>query len=160
MIFDGYQEIVTNPSAVPQYRMFHAALRESVTPLVFDCSRLEYVRRVHAHVNEKIAYHPEPGGRDEWRMNPTAGDCEDFAITKYAMIEQFFGPDPMRVIIGRLFGVAAHAILAVWVDGEWLISDNRYKTLRRASQIEGFVPLFGLNRNGQWLHIHARSVRR
>jgi predicted transglutaminase-like cysteine proteinase len=55
------------------------------------------------------------------------GDCEDYAILKYAALLEAGIPkdDVMIVILKNFFPNETHAAVATRVDGHWLILDNR-----------------------------------
>ncbi|HWV53800.1 transglutaminase-like cysteine peptidase [Pseudorhodoplanes sp.] len=72
------------------------------------------------------------GVADQWSapletMSAGEGDCEDYAILKWlALKEAGIGGDDLRLVIVRERAVrSSHAILAVRLDGRWLLLDNR-----------------------------------
>jgi predicted transglutaminase-like cysteine proteinase len=78
------------------------------------------------------------------------GDCEDYAIVKYAaLLEAGIPSDDMKIVILKnAFPAEDHAVLAALVDGEWLILDNRTLTLVRDLDITRAVPELVLDREG------------
>src|SRR5436190_597567 len=56
-----------------------------------------------------------------------AGDCEDYAVVKYVVLREIgIDPDDLQlVIVGDIKRKAVHAVVAVRLDEEWLILDNR-----------------------------------
>ena len=82
------------------------------------------------------------------------GDCEDFAIAKYAALRALGVPDSkMRVaIVKDTEKNLAHAILIVYGDDGPLILDNQIKTVRAASSIRHYKPIYSINRTAWWLH--------
>jgi predicted transglutaminase-like cysteine proteinase len=78
------------------------------------------------------------------------GDCEDYAIVKYAvLLEAGIPSDDMKIVIVKnAFPNEDHAVLAVRVDGEWLILDNRTLTLVRDMDLIRAVPELVLDREG------------
>jgi predicted transglutaminase-like cysteine proteinase len=78
------------------------------------------------------------------------GDCEDYAIVKYAaLLEAGFSRDDMKIVILRNFiRNEDHAVLAARVDGEWLILDDRNLTLVPDTEMPGAHPLFALDHDG------------
>jgi len=61
------------------------------------------------------------------------GDCEDYAIVKYAaLVEAGTSKDDVKIVVLKnVFPNEDHAVVAVRVDGQWLILDNRTLTLVR-----------------------------
>ena len=87
-----------------------------------------------------------------------AGDCEDYAIAKYAALQQVgITDDNLRLVIVHLRGTNEdHAVAAVRHDGHWLILDNRTLNIRQDADIAEFKPLFVANSEGIW-HITAAA---
>jgi predicted transglutaminase-like cysteine proteinase len=72
------------------------------------------------------------GMPDRWTspletLGSTRGDCEDYAIAKYALLRAAgFADADLRLVIVRLPLMRVdHAVLAVRYEGRWLILDNR-----------------------------------
>ena len=78
------------------------------------------------------------------------GDCEDYAIVKYAaLLEAGIPSDDIKIVILKnAFPAEDHAVLAARVDGEWLILDNRTLTLVRDLDVTRAVPELVLDREG------------
>ncbi len=76
-----------------------------------------------------------------------AGDCEDYAILKYAILRELgFRSDDLRLVILEDDKLQAeHAIVAVREDGEWLILDNRTMAILSPADTQQYRPLFVLN---------------
>jgi predicted transglutaminase-like cysteine proteinase len=95
------------------------------------------------------------GVADRWSapfetLRSGRGDCEDYAIVKYlALLEAGLSEDDMKIVIlKKVFPYEDHAVLAVRVDGDWLILDNRTLTLVRDRDLPRAMPEFVLDRNG------------
>jgi predicted transglutaminase-like cysteine proteinase len=95
------------------------------------------------------------GVADHWSppfetLETRRGDCEDYAIVKYAALRQAgLSRDDMKIVV--LHNVVPnedHAVLAAHVDGEWLILDNRTLALVRDSDIVKAQPKFMLDQDG------------
>lgn len=82
-----------------------------------------------------------------------AGDCEDYAIAKYAALREMGVADnDLRLVVVRDQSAHDyHAVAAVRHEGRWLILDNRTFALREDAEIEHFSPHFVLD---------AKSVKR
>jgi predicted transglutaminase-like cysteine proteinase len=78
------------------------------------------------------------------------GDCEDYAIVKYAaLVDAGISKDDVKIVIlKKVFPNENHAVVAVRVDGQWLILDNRTLTLVRDMDLTRAVPELVLDHEG------------
>ena len=78
------------------------------------------------------------------------GDCEDYAIVKYAaLLNAGVSNDDLKLVLVRnLLRDEDHAILAARVDGKWYALDNRWLALVPDSQLAHVIPLFVLDDTG------------
>jgi predicted transglutaminase-like cysteine proteinase len=78
------------------------------------------------------------------------GDCEDYAIAKYvALTEAGFDAGDVRLVIVRNTAAGEdHAIVAVRLNGDWIMLDNRWLTLVDDVDMPQAIPLFVLDRGG------------
>jgi len=95
------------------------------------------------------------GVADRWSppletLQTHRGDCEDYAIVKYAALREAGLPrDDMKIVILRNFvRNEDHAVLAARVDGEWLILDDRTLVLVPDAGMLGVHPVLALDRDG------------
>ena len=90
------------------------------------------------------------------------GDCEDYAILKYAALLVAGIPknDVKIVILKNFFPNEDHAAVATRVDGQWLILDNRTLTLVRDTDVTRAIPEFVLDHEGVKRFNWARRNRR
>jgi len=95
------------------------------------------------------------GVADHWSppletLQTHRGDCEDYAIVKYAaLLEAGLSRDDMKIVILRNFvRNEDHAVLAARVDGEWLILDDRNLALVPDTEMFGAHPVFALDHDG------------
>ena len=95
------------------------------------------------------------GAADHWSdpfetLLSNRGDCEDYAILKYAALLQagIPGADVKIVILKNLFPNESHAAVATRVDGQWLILDNHTLTLVRDTDVTRAIPEFVLDHEG------------
>ena len=82
-------------------------------------------------------------------LSLAAGDCEDYAILKYLLLREIgIDLDDLQlVIVQDIKRKIAHAVVAVRLDKEWLILDNR--TLVMVNGVESqYYPLFVLDYRG------------
>jgi len=90
------------------------------------------------------------------------GDCEDYAILKYAaLLEAGIPKDDVKIVILKnLFPHEDHAAVATRVDGQWLILDNRTLTLVRDTDVTRAIPEFVLDHEGVKRFNLASQTRR
>lgn len=77
-----------------------------------------------------------------------AGDCEDYAIAKYAALrEAGIRENDLRLVV--VYDRARrehHAVTAVRHAGNWLVLDNRTHEMRRDIEIAQFDPMFVIDK--------------
>lgn len=90
------------------------------------------------------------------------GDCEDYAILKYAalLVAGIPKDDVKIVILKNFFPNESHAAVATRVDGQWLILDNRTLTLVRDTDVTRAIPEFVLDHEGVKRFNRASQNRR
>lgn len=106
------------------------------------------------YVSDMVQY----GVPDRW-SSPLAtfatakGDCEDYAIAKYAALrESGFPQQDLRLVLVRDRAVRQdHAVLAARLDDRWLILDNRRSEVVADSEATNLSPLFAINHGGVYL---------
>lgn len=117
--------------------------------------RMETVNRL---VNGSIRYMSDlaqHGSVDVWSA-PLAslasgrGDCEDYAIAKYALLrEAGVSESDLRILLVRDRAIREdHAVLAVRDEGKWTVLDSRRSLLTTDHELPHFTPLFALNEFG------------
>lgn len=89
-------------------------------------------------VNRRVAYRTDGAGADFWQAPSTtwdskAGDCEDFAILKYAILRRSgMAEDDLRLCIGEIIGLRGnrqHAWLGACLYDRWYALDNLFSHL-------------------------------
>ena len=84
------------------------------------------------------------------------GNCKQYAIAKYlALIEAGINEDDVKlVIVHNLATGDNHAVVAVRLDSDWIMLDNRWLNMVPDTDMRGVIPLFVLDRHGakQFLH--------
>jgi predicted transglutaminase-like cysteine proteinase len=95
------------------------------------------------------------GVPDRWSapfetLRSSRGDCEDYAIVKYlALLEAGIPRDDVKIVILKnAFPHEDHAVVAVRVDDQWLILDNRTLALVRDMDLTHATPVFVLDQAG------------
>lgn len=139
----------------PRVMMWKAALRE-MRDLNFDAK----VAAVNDYINQTRYVEDQANyGKSDYWATPAeffsrGGDCEDFAIAKYASLRAL-GVEAwrLRIVIAQddVKG-QAHALLAVYGDEGILILDNQEREVRAAKAVSRYTPVFSINAEGWWLH--------
>ena len=95
------------------------------------------------------------GVPDHWSdpletLHSNSGDCEDYAIVKYAaLLAAGVSKDAVKIVVLRnQLPNEDHAVVAVRVDNQWLILDNRTLTLVRDMDVRRAIPEFVLDDEG------------
>jgi predicted transglutaminase-like cysteine proteinase len=78
------------------------------------------------------------------------GDCEDYAIAKYvALTAAGVAPEDVKLVIVRNIALDEdHAVVAVRLNGDWAMLDNRWLTLVADNAMRQVTPLFVLDDDG------------
>lgn len=90
-----------------------------------------------------------------------SGDCEDYAIAKYFTLKEL-GLDPasMRIVVLRdTIRNLAHAVLAVYVNGDIYILDNLSNVVLSHKRLGNYSPQFSINEYGRWAHIKGKPSK-
>lgn len=127
-----------------------------------DESSLDKITRVNTFVNQ-IQYAEdiqEWGHKDYW-ATPTefivrnAGDCEDFAITKYfTLIAMGIPESQLRIAyVHSLKMKRAHMVLYYYPEPgkQPLVLDNSNENIQPASSRHDLLPVYSFNKQGLWL---------
>ncbi len=123
------------------------------------------IREVNGYMNRApyITDLRNYGVKDYWatphQFRIRNGDCEDYAIAKYMSLRALgFNVSKMRVAVVKDLNLrTAHAVLAVYHDGQALILDNQTKSVISSKRIRHYKIYYSINEKNWWLH---RSSRR
>jgi len=79
-----------------------------------------------------------------------AGDCEDYAIAKFAALRHAgIAADDLRIVIMRdTIRGEDHAVAAARLEGHWLMLDNRRMTMVEDVRFRNYRPIFVIDRDG------------
>ena len=116
--------------------------------------------KVNDFVNEqRYIVDSKNWGRSDYWATPAeflqrGGDCEDFAIAKYAALRAMGVPEErLRVMIVQdTYKDIPHAVLVVYTESGAFILDNQIKTLISTDTGNRYRPIFSINRYAWWLH--------
>lgn len=133
---------------------------------IFDSADLrrlpveEIARRVNAMVNAYDYIDDKTNwGREDYWATPKdffargGGDCEDFAIVKYAWLRSLGVPeDRMRLaVVQDVAKNTPHTVLVLDARADALILDNQEGDIKTARYITRYKPIFSINRYAWWL---------
>jgi predicted transglutaminase-like cysteine proteinase len=95
-------------------------------------------------------------------LDSGSGDCEDYAIVKYAaLLAAGLAKDAVKIVVLRnRLPDEDHAVVAAWVDHEWLILDNRTLTLVRDTDVRRATPEFVLDDQGVRRFVRSSRVNK
>lgn len=142
----------TNKCLVTKWRIYLKKLKDK-TPR-------QQVELVNKYIN-KWLYIIDPANynkKDYWatpkQFYSRNGDCEDYAIAKYAsLVHLGFDKSQMRIVVLQDLNLrVGHAVLVVYLDGQPLILDNQISKVVNADRIKHYKPIFSLNETNWWLH--------
>ena len=162
-IFPGYVEIEAPASDTERVKwrsVMPGIVGDYVEDMAMRDRSLASVDSMNDKVNNLIKYKPDDA-RDHWQMpqetvDKLSGDCEDFAILKYAILRNsgFWG-DQLALVLGEiasLSGNKAHAFLVVEVEGARCVLDNKFDQLIDPKNYANFIPKKVVNDNGVFLY--------
>lgn len=93
------------------------------------------LKRVNTHVNRTIKPKYDNDGTDVWTVNASAGDCEDYVLTKRRqLINSGIPAGSLRIAYVKTRRGEDHAILIVKTNGKDLVLDNLTATIKPLSQ--------------------------
>jgi len=129
-------------------------------------SKLAQVKAVNAYMNraEYIIDQSNWGKNDYWaspqQFFSRAGDCEDFAITKYLSLRMLgFKDKELRVVAVKDLNLKiGHAVLMIVTKDRktgkprYLMLDNQIKKVVDPRRIKHYQPVFSINQNFWWRH--------
>jgi predicted transglutaminase-like cysteine proteinase len=127
-----------------------------------DLSGLNLIQQAAA-VNRIVNSYPDIPDRKNWRQadyweTPAeffaeGGDCEDFAIAKYAWL-RWLGVPEDRLRLAMVYDrakSALHMLLVVYTDNGTLFLDNQQRSIRFHNDFARYWPIYSINRNGSWI---------
>ena len=114
----------------------------------------EYVNKTR-YIEDKKNF-----GKSDYWATPAeffarGGDCEDFAIAKYAMLKELgVLESQMRLaIVQDKIKNIPHAVLIVYTDQGPMLLDNQIKRTSQVASVDRYKPIYSINANGWWRHI-------
>ena len=112
-------------------------------------ARLAYVNAAVNRIVHWRSDHDNYGLDDYWAMPietlMRGGDCEDFAILKYALLAASGVPEPcLRIVVGQIKSIAGnqdHAWLALFRDGVWHALDCKFDSVIAVADYLNWLPV-------------------
>jgi predicted transglutaminase-like cysteine proteinase len=119
------------------------------------------VNAVNNYVN-KVRYIEDKKnfGKSDYWATPAeffarGGDCEDFAIAKYAILKELGVPENMMrlAIVQDKIKNIPHAVLIVYTEKGPMLLDNQIKRTSQVASVNRYKPIYSINANGWWRHL-------
>lgn len=154
-----FQRDLQNPQGNQQLMMLRAKLSQYKNMSLKDkVVAVNTLLNARPYVEDTRNY----GKTDYWatpvEFLQRGGDCEDYAIAKYASLRALGVPsDQMRVaiVLDKQLGIH-HAILIVYDQNrKAYVLDNQSRTVRDLSTVTRYKPIYSINQQSWWLHKSA-----
>ena len=129
--------------------------------IALDARGRALLATVLREVRAAIRAEAEPPGRNEWRIAPAAGDCEDMALTLRTRLEAAGWPAAsLRLGLAQTESAEPHVLLLVETDRGTLALDSRFGRPLWWHELEriGYGLLAVERRDGSWRWQLARPA--
>lgn len=119
------------------------------------------VREVNRWVNRQIDFADDArsGLADHWQtaaesLRRGRGDCEDYALAKMQLLGALGvpGDDMYLVLVRDLVRRQDHAVLAVRIEGRFVVLDNNSDALLEDHQVRDYRPVMSYSGGRRWVH--------
>jgi len=142
-------------------KLDRVSFQDSKTEQFRHMSMVQKVSAVNDYVNQvRYIEDKDNFGQSDYWATPAeffarGGDCEDFAIAKYAMLKELGVPESqMRVaIVQDKIKNIPHAVLIVYTNNGPILLDNQIKRASQVASIDRYKPIYSINANGWWRHL-------
>lgn len=95
------------------------------------------IEGVNSAVNSAIIPREDPGRSRNWQINPFAGDCNDYAVSKRSELVQAGMPTrALRLAVAKTPRGIGHTVLVVRTTSGDVVLDNRNYELKRWDQTD------------------------
>ncbi len=155
-----FEDQMKTQASTPRVQMWKSELQK-----MRGLSAREQIDTVNTYIN-KVRYIDDSKNykkSDYWatpiEFFSRGGDCEDFAIAKYASLRALgFSSDQLRIaIVQDKIRNLAHALLIVYTDDGAYVLDNQNKNVESMESVTRYQPVFSINSDSWWLHKKAVS---
>lgn len=116
------------PSACKMTRAGNAKARSAGIKL--DLAAFQVIDKVNREVNASMRPQRESGTKDVWKIGGGSGDCEDYALTKRAMLLRKGFPSSALLMAAVENRGEGHAVLVVRTSRGDFVLDNLSKVVR------------------------------
>jgi predicted transglutaminase-like cysteine proteinase len=148
LAFAGYRAFAAGPD--DPLRAKWNGVQASLANLPADLSWHE-VSELNSLVNRAIHYLAEPSGVDIWQTPAMTwaqktGDCEDFALLKYAALAK--AGVVVRLVVGEIKSISGnhpHAWCAAHLANEWHTLDSMFDQIMPVSEYINWLPLAAMH---------------
>lgn len=154
-MFDRFSQEANNGSSDKLIQIWRSQLNSlKGLPLKDMASGVNDMMNKIRYVGDKRNW----GKSDYWatpvEFLSNGGDCEDFAIAKYASLRALGVPDNMMrvAIVKDMQKNLPHAILIVYTESGPMVLDNQIKRMTPSREVSHYKPIFSINRTAWWLH--------
>lgn len=155
-MFDRFQSEVDQPSNKPIIRKWRAEMSvlrgRSLVDMVVGVNDL--MNRV-PYINDNHNWNKSDFWETPIEFLSRGGDCEDFAIAKYASLRALGVPESLLriTIVKDMQKNIPHAVLIVYTSEGPMVLDNQIKTVVHANTVLHYKPIFSINRSAWWVHL-------
>jgi predicted transglutaminase-like cysteine proteinase len=146
---DGDRERCASPSALQFLAIVDAARARE------GRARLGEINRAINLAIRAVSDMAQHGQADVWSppldtFASRAGDCEDYAIAKFAALRMAgISSNDIRIVVLRdLTRGEDHAVVSARLDGHWLMLDNRRMAMIEDIELRNHRPLFVIDDRG------------
>lgn len=142
----------TNQCHIAKWRIFLNGIKDRPPAEQLDLVN-DYLNK-WLYVIDPVNY----GVKDYWatpaQFMVRNGDCEDYAIAKYAsLVHLGFPKDKMRILVLQDLNLQiGHAVLLVELDGKVMMLDNQISSVIEADRVKHYKPIYSINETAWWLH--------
>lgn len=155
LIFAGYRSF--DAGADDPFRIRWNAFRPSLelpTGAEIPALTMPAISAFNADINQRIIYTPEPDRVDAWQTPAQTlailhGDCEDYAILKYAtLLRAGLSAASLRIVIGEIISITGnepHAWCAAHIEGIWHALDNKFPQIIATAEYINWLPLAAMH---------------
>jgi predicted transglutaminase-like cysteine proteinase len=116
---------------------------------------------VNKAVNREIAPKNDVPGRDVWQLEPSQGDCEDYALTKRSrLIAKGWSPRDLMLAIAMAPAYGPHVVLVARTASGDVLLDNLTSEIRpwyKANYF--FIARQSADNPRQWMSLEDNNLR-
>lgn len=130
-------------------------------PLGEMARQVNNIVNTYAYIDDQVNW----GASDYWEtvaeFFAKGGDCEDFAIAKYAWLRSLgVAEDELRlaIVYDRIRNMT-HAVVILHIEGKAMILDSQIKDIRDSGTSSRYRMIYSINRLGWWLPELPKKIK-